>query len=114
MRKFSKSHKLDHVCYDIRGPVLEKASEMESAGTKILKLNIGGIKHEQNRVAVNADNATLIVRADHYNYNFFVKCGDTETHPARRRGLFGLKGYFFGKKIDNAVFAAQKFAECRN
>ena len=28
MRKFSKSHKLDHVCYDIRGPVLEKASEM--------------------------------------------------------------------------------------
>ncbi|MFR2154070.1 MAG: hypothetical protein ACLS48_04725 [[Eubacterium] siraeum] len=38
----------------------------------ILKLNIGGIKHEQNRVAVNADNATLIVRADHYNYNFFV------------------------------------------
>ena len=41
MRKFSKSHKLDHVCYDIRGPVLEKASEMESAGTKILKLNIG-------------------------------------------------------------------------
>ena len=46
----------------------------------ILKLNIGGIKHEQNRVAVNADNATLIVRADHYNYNFFVKCGDTETH----------------------------------
>ena len=46
----------------------------------ILKLNIGGIKHEQNRAAVNADNATLIVRADHYNYNFFVKCGDTETH----------------------------------
>ena len=41
MRQFSKSHKLDHVCYDIRGPVLEKASEMESAGTKILKLNIG-------------------------------------------------------------------------
>ncbi|EKC52902.1 aspartate aminotransferase, partial [human gut metagenome] len=41
MRKFSKSHKLDHVCYDIRGPVLEKASEMESTGTKILKLNIG-------------------------------------------------------------------------
>ena len=35
-------------------------------------------------------------------------------YAARRRGLFGLKGYFFGKKIDNAVFAAQKFAECRN
>ena len=33
MRKFSKSHKLDHVCYDIRCPVLENAREMESAGT---------------------------------------------------------------------------------
>ena len=34
MRKFSKSHKLDHVCYDIRGPVLEKASEMEAPAQK--------------------------------------------------------------------------------
>lgn len=41
MKEFTKSHKLDHVCYDIRGPVLDKASEMEANGTKILKLNIG-------------------------------------------------------------------------
>lgn len=41
MREFQKSHKLDNVCYDIRGPVLDKASEMEADGTKILKLNIG-------------------------------------------------------------------------
>lgn len=41
MREFHKSHKLDNVCYDIRGPVLDKASEMEANGTKILKLNIG-------------------------------------------------------------------------
>lgn len=41
MKEFHKSHKLDNVCYDIRGPVLDKASEMESNGTKILKLNIG-------------------------------------------------------------------------
>ena len=46
----------------------------------ILKLNIGGIKHEQNKVEINGDTATLIVRADHYNYNFSVKCGDTETY----------------------------------
>lgn len=41
MKEFHKSHKLDNVCYDIRGPVLDKASEMEADGTKILKLNIG-------------------------------------------------------------------------
>jgi alanine-synthesizing transaminase len=41
MRSFSKSSKLDHVCYDIRGPVLEEAQRMEQAGEQILKLNIG-------------------------------------------------------------------------
>jgi alanine-synthesizing transaminase len=36
-----KSKKLDGVCYDIRGPVLEEAYRMEEAGQRILKLNIG-------------------------------------------------------------------------
>lgn len=53
MRIFKKSHKLDNVCYDIRGPVMEEASRMEAQGDKILKLNIGnpayfGFKAPQN------------------------------------------------------------------
>lgn len=36
-----KSNKLRHVCYDIRGPVLEAANALEDAGHEILKLNIG-------------------------------------------------------------------------
>jgi alanine-synthesizing transaminase len=36
-----KSHKLDDVCYDIRGPVLREARRLEEDGHKILKLNIG-------------------------------------------------------------------------
>ncbi|MGC3875000.1 pyridoxal phosphate-dependent aminotransferase [Halomonas sp. GXIMD04776] len=36
-----KSHKLDNVCYDIRGPVLEHAKQLEDEGHRILKLNIG-------------------------------------------------------------------------
>ncbi len=36
-----KSNKLHHVCYDIRGPVLEAANALEAAGQSILKLNIG-------------------------------------------------------------------------
>tara|TARA_B100001250_G_C19774598_1_gene778938 strand:+ start:135 stop:1385 length:1251 start_codon:yes stop_codon:yes gene_type:complete len=35
------SSKLDDVCYDIRGPVLEEAKRLEKQGHKILKLNIG-------------------------------------------------------------------------
>ena len=36
-----KSKKLDNVCYDIRGPVLEHAKQMEEDGHQIIKLNIG-------------------------------------------------------------------------
>ena len=40
-REIRKSHKLDNVCYDIRGPVLKEADRMEEEGHRILKLNIG-------------------------------------------------------------------------
>ena len=41
MRTFEKSHKLDNVCYDIRGPIMDEANRMSENGVKILKLNIG-------------------------------------------------------------------------
>ncbi len=41
MREFRKSSKLDHVLYDVRGPVVDEAARMEESGTQILKLNIG-------------------------------------------------------------------------
>lgn len=41
MSDIKKSHKLEGVCYDIRGPVLAQAKKMEDDGQKVLKLNIG-------------------------------------------------------------------------
>lgn len=41
VRTFGKSRKLDHVLYDVRGPVVEEANRMEAEGTHVLKLNIG-------------------------------------------------------------------------
>ena len=41
MRKFEKSVKLNNVCYDIRGPVMDEANRMVRNGEKVLKLNIG-------------------------------------------------------------------------
>ncbi len=41
MRTFEKSKKLDNVCYDIRGPVMDEAERMSADGIEILKLNIG-------------------------------------------------------------------------
>jgi alanine-synthesizing transaminase len=43
VRPIQKSRKLADVCYDIRGPVLEKARQMEEDGHKIIKLNIGNL-----------------------------------------------------------------------
>jgi len=43
VRPIQKSKKLADVCYDIRGPVLEKAKQMEDEGNKIIKLNIGNL-----------------------------------------------------------------------
>jgi len=41
MTKVYQSNKLDNVCYDIRGPILEEAKRLEEEGHQILKLNIG-------------------------------------------------------------------------
>lgn len=41
MYRIEKSHKLDNVCYDIRGSVLKQAQKLEDEGQRILKLNIG-------------------------------------------------------------------------
>ena len=43
MKPIVKSSKLANVCYDIRGPVLDKARQMEEEGQKIIKLNIGNL-----------------------------------------------------------------------
>ncbi len=41
MKLYEKSRKLDNVCYDVRGPVVEEADRMIEQGIRILKLNIG-------------------------------------------------------------------------
>ncbi len=61
MRIFNKSVKLNNVCYDIRGPVMDEAARMSAAGEKILKLNIGnpapfGFEAPQELLDVMSDN----------------------------------------------------------
>ena len=43
MKTIQKSHKLHNVCYDIRGPVMARARQMEEEGHRIIKLNIGNL-----------------------------------------------------------------------
>ena len=66
MNTIKKSDKLQNVCYDIRGPLLQTANKMEAEGKRILKLNVGnpapfGLEapHEILRdVAMNLSEAT--------------------------------------------------------
>ncbi|XZG71445.1 pyridoxal phosphate-dependent aminotransferase [Chitinibacteraceae bacterium HSL-7] len=43
MTTIHKSNKLLNVCYEIRGPVPERARQMEEEGHRIIKLNIGNL-----------------------------------------------------------------------
>ena len=43
MKTVQKSAKLASVCYDIRGPIMDAARQMEEEGHKIIKLNIGNM-----------------------------------------------------------------------
>ncbi len=43
MKSIEKSQKLENVCYDIRGPVMEESSRMEEEGISLIKLNIGNL-----------------------------------------------------------------------
>jgi len=43
LRPVMKSSKLANVCYDIRGPVMARAKQMEEDGHRIVKLNLGNL-----------------------------------------------------------------------
>jgi alanine-synthesizing transaminase len=43
LKTILKSAKLANVCYDIRGPIMDHARQMEEEGQKIIKLNIGNL-----------------------------------------------------------------------
>nr|WP_315431027.1 pyridoxal phosphate-dependent aminotransferase [uncultured Albidiferax sp.] len=43
MKTIQKSSKLANVLYDIRGPIMDAARQMEDEGQKIIKLNIGNL-----------------------------------------------------------------------
>ena len=64
LRKFEKSVKLNNVCDDIRGPVMDEANRMIANGEEILKLNIGnpapfGFEAPDELVQIMSNNLTL-------------------------------------------------------
>jgi alanine-synthesizing transaminase len=88
MKTVHKSAKLANVCYDIRGPIMDAARQMEEDGHKIIKLNIGNL-------AV---------------FGFDAARGDPAGHdpqPAQLGGLLGQQGHFRGAQGRDALHAGK-------
>ncbi|KAA9102703.1 pyridoxal phosphate-dependent aminotransferase [Streptococcus agalactiae] len=79
MKIFDKSMKLEHVAYDIRGPVLEEADRMRANGEKILRLNTG------NPAAFGFEAPDEVIR-------------DLITNARESEGYSDSKGIFLARK----------------
>lgn len=93
MRTFEKSTKLDNVCYDVRGPVVEEADRMIADGVHILKLNIG------NPAPFG------LYRAGGSDPGYDEK-------SAGDRGLFRFQRPLSGPEGHHAVLPAEKNSQC--
>ncbi|MBQ2953401.1 MAG: hypothetical protein IJE07_07565 [Clostridia bacterium] len=55
--------------------------EMADGGKAVvLKMNIGGIRHDQAIVPIEGDTAELVIRADSLHYDFCLRTADGEQH----------------------------------
>ena len=79
MRTFKKSKKLDNVCYDIRGPVVEEADRMTAEGIDIIMLNTG------NPPTFNLNAPDEVIRDIRYNLRSSeAYCHSKGIFPARK------------------------------
>jgi aspartate/methionine/tyrosine aminotransferase len=79
LKTVQKSAKLANVCYDIRGPIMDAARQMEEEGHKIIKLNIGNL-------AVFGFDAPEEIQQDMIR------------NLPNSAGLFGQQGHFAARK----------------
>ena len=94
MRLIQKSKKLDNICYEIRGPVPERARQLEEEGHKIIKLNIG------NLAAFNFEPPDEIVRDMILNLPHAAGYTDSKGMFAPRKAIMH---YSQSKQIDGVT-----------
>ena len=93
MRKFEKSVKLNNVCYDIRGPVMDEANRMVRNGEKVLKLNIGnpapfGFRAPDELIANMSDN--LISTEGYSDSKGIVSAREAIIRYDEKKGIEGV------------------------
>ena len=92
MKTFEKSRKLDNVCYDVRGPVVEEADRMIEQGISIMKLNIG------NPAPFGFEAPTEIIH-------------DMIANLTNAEGYSDSKGIFAARKSNHAILSVEGYTE---
>lgn len=90
MKMYEKSKKLNNVCYDIRGPVMDEANRMIAQGMEILKLNIGnpapfGFRTSEKLVKQMAEN--LINTEGYSDSKGILKAREAIVEYCRKKGI---------------------------
>ena len=89
-----KSDKLQNVCYDIRGPLLKAANQMEADGHRILKLNVG------NPAPFGFNAPPEIIRDVAFNLNDAIGYSDSQGIFSARKAVLQ---YYQAKGLLSAV-----------
>jgi alanine-synthesizing transaminase len=113
MNILNKSSKLDKVCYDIRGPVLDEAKRMEDNGRKILKLNIGNpapFGFEAPDEVVQEVAANLRKSEGYIDSKGLVQARDAVVDYSTRNGIRGAStdNVFIGNGVSELIVMAMQ------
>ena len=93
MKEIIKAKKLDHVAYDVRGPVLDAANALESEGKKILKLNIGNpgaFKFEAPECILNAVSSNLVASEAYCDSKGLLSAREAIAAYSKSKGIEGV------------------------
>ncbi len=113
LRTINKSSKLDNVCYDIRGPVMARARQMEEEGQRIIKLNIGNPapfgfyapEEIVQDVIVNLPNAS-----GYTDSKGLFSARKAIMHETQRKGIGGVRidDIFIGNGVSELIVMAMQ------
>ena len=108
----SQASRLQNVRYDIRGPVLRRARQLEAEGHQILKLNLGNPAHfgmhGSRRGAADVDAAASATRRATATHGASTRPGWRSRSRIERRGVHGVgpDDVFLGNGVSELIVMA--------
>ena len=103
MKLIKKSKKLNNVLYDIRGPIVDRAKEMEAQGQQLIKLNIGNLASFDFQVPEEIQRDMIL--------NLPNSAGYSDSKGIYTGGYSQCEQGFGGKGRDGGFFFPKRFVD---